>query len=77
MMKFFASTLLLLLTVPGCCSWKCGMGGSPVSMPSSAPPRLFLKANQSYTPPTDEVWVNLQDHLEILADRNRLRALIQ
>lgn len=76
-MKSFASTLLLLLIVPGCCSSKCGTAASPASMPSSAPPRLSLKAGQSYTPPTDEVWVNLQDHLEILADRNRLRALLQ
>jgi len=76
-MKFFATVLLLLLTVPGCCSWNHDTRDSPASMPSSAPPRLFLRANQSYVPLTDEVWVNLQDHLEILADRNRLRALAQ
>ena len=76
-MRFFALTLLLLLTAPGCCSWKRDTRDSRGSMPSSAPPRLNLKAGQSYTPPTDEVWVNLQDHLEVLADRNRLRALLQ
>lgn len=76
-MRFFASTLLLLLTVPGCCSSKCGMAASPASMPSSAPPRLHLKAGQAYVPAADETWVNLQDHLEVLADRNRLRALLQ
>lgn len=69
--------LLLLLTAPGCCNWKRDTQDSRASMPSSAPPRLHLRANQSYTPLTDEVWVNLQDHLELLADRNRLRALVQ
>lgn len=76
-MKSFAFLLPLLLIVPGCCSSKCGTVASPASMPSSAPPRLILRAGQTYTPATDEVWVNQQDHLEILADRNRLRALLQ
>jgi len=76
-MKFFVPLLLILLTAPGCCSWRRDTRDSRGSMPSSAPPRLFLRANQSYTPLTDEVWVNLQDHLEVLADRNRLRALLQ
>jgi hypothetical protein len=76
-MRFLPWLLLLTLIEPGCCSSKCGMAVSPASMPSSAPPRLNLKAGQPYTPATDEVWVNLQDHLEILADRNRLRALLQ
>jgi hypothetical protein len=69
--------LALLLIAPGCCIWKRDTRDSRGSMPSSAPPRLQLKAGQSYTPLTDEVWVNQQDHLEVLADRNRLRALLQ
>lgn len=76
-MRFSVLTLVLLLTAPACCNWKRDTRDSRGSMPSSAPPRLHLRANQSYTPLTDEVWVNLQDHLEVLADRNRLRALMQ
>ena len=76
-MKSYVLLPLILLTASGCCSWKRDTRDSLGSMPSSAPPRLLLRANQSYTPATDEVWVNLQDHLEILADRNRLRALLQ
>lgn len=76
-MKSCVLLLPILLIASGCCSWKRDTRDSHGSMPSSAPPRLNLKAGQTYTPLTDEVWVNLQDHLEILADRNRLRALIQ